>query len=289
MTLKNKFKFLSLSNLNYYEIKELDQREKSSSEPINLNFSKSSCSSSSSKKINYEYREFLKRPRGFNKTFKHNKDLIYTNLERVLELIGSFGLYQKFQFLLVGFLAIIPSMVSYSYVFASATPKFTCKVVREINFINYKNSDMFVNNDLIEESSDDPFRNFKAEKSEYILETRKFIRLLTDEQISKNTIDFDGNCQLDPIIIYRKKINNSLNLLGTKRINQNNQKSNYKCVEWVYDKSVYGETTVTDWNLVCLRGHLKAMTQNAYILGTGCSVFTGILSDKVGRKRLLYL
>jgi hypothetical protein len=42
-----------------------------------------------------------------------------TNLDDILEHVGSFGFYQKLQFLLVGFLAIVPSMVAYSYVFES--------------------------------------------------------------------------------------------------------------------------------------------------------------------------
>lgn len=52
---------------------------------------------------------------------------------------------------------------------------------------------------------------------------------------------------------------------------------------------MYGRTTVTDWNLICLNSHLKAVTQNFFILGTGCSLFTGILSDRYGRKSVLIL
>lgn len=55
----------------------------------------------------------------------------------------------------------------------------------------------------------------------------------------------------------------------------------------IYDDSMYGRTTVTDWNLICLKSHLKAVTQNVFILGTGCSLFTGILSDRFGRKPVL--
>jgi hypothetical protein len=65
--------------------------------------------------------------------------------------------------------------------------------------------------------------------------------------------------------------------------------SSFECVEWVYDESMYGQTTVTDWDLVCWDAHLKALTQNTFILGTGCSVFTGIISDKLGRRNALIL
>ena len=58
------------------------------------------------------------------------------NLDTLLGLIGPFGLYQKFEFFLIGFLAVLPSMVAYSYVFVSATPRFTCKTLRETTRFN---------------------------------------------------------------------------------------------------------------------------------------------------------
>ncbi len=58
------------------------------------------------------------------------------NLDTLIGMIGPFGLYQKFEFFLVGFLAILPSMVAYSYVFVSATPKFTCKTASEVTTIH---------------------------------------------------------------------------------------------------------------------------------------------------------
>ena len=53
-------------------------------------------------------------------------------------------------------------------------------------------------------------------------------------------------------------------------------RSTLTCVEWYFDTNMYGRTLVSDWNLVCVKSHLKAMTQNTFIIGTGCSVFTGI-------------
>ena len=50
---------------------------------------------------------------------------------------------------------------------------------------------------------------------------------------------------------------------------------------------MYGKTTVTDWDLICTKSHLKALTQNLYILGTGCSLFTGVLADLIGRRSAL--
>ena len=55
-------------------------------------------------------------------------------------------------------------------------------------------------------------------------------------------------------------------------------------MEWYYDTEVYGRTFVSESNLVCVKSHLKAATQNTFILGTGCSVFSGILADRFGRR-----
>jgi OCT family organic cation transporter-like MFS transporter 4/5 len=221
-----------------------------------------------------------------NNSLKKSKRNPPTNLDDILGLVGSFGLYQQIQFVLVGFLAIIPSMVAYSYVFVSATPRFTCKTVLETQIINTDSSKLKLNKlksnqyDYQDESGEDPFKYLKAEKSEYLIETRRFISLIS----SKNdSIIFDNNCKIEPNKIFSSqyaKVNNKT---------QKNEFQNLKCIEWIYDDSVYGSTTVTDWNLVCLKSHLKALTQNAFILGTGCSVFTGILSDKYGRRTALIL
>jgi MFS family permease len=89
------------------------------------------------------------------------------------------------------------------------------------------------------------------------------------------------------------KPNNRINKATRK--NKNNvtptpkkeKKTIPKCVEWAFNTEENGRTTVSDWNLVCSKSHLKAVSQNAFILGTGCSVFTGILSDKYGRRAAL--
>lgn len=206
------------------------------------------------------------------------------NLDHILNIIGAFGFYQKFQFLLVGFLAIVPSMVAYSYVFVSATPKFTCSIIKEIDLINYDDrSNNQFNKMTIDENSDNPFCSFELEKSEYVIETKRFIRLYSAEQIRNKSIKFDNNCQIESL----KSIIRLNRSVTDAKFATSNVRSNLKCAEWAYDDSMYGRTTVTDWNLICLRSHLKAVTQNAFILGTGCSLFTGILSDKFGRKTAL--
>jgi OCT family organic cation transporter-like MFS transporter 4/5 len=61
-----------------------------------------------------------------------------------------------------------------------------------------------------------------------------------------------------------------------------------KCSKWVFDYTFYNTTISTEWNLVCDQLHLKAITQNAYIMGTSGSFLTGIMSDKLGRRTTMY-
>ena len=61
-----------------------------------------------------------------------------------------------------------------------------------------------------------------------------------------------------------------------------------KCSKWVFNQTFYNTTISTEWNLVCDNLHLKAITQNAYIMGTSGSFITGIMSDKLGRRTTMY-
>ncbi|XP_053908536.1 solute carrier family 22 member 6-B-like isoform X3 [Cuculus canorus] len=57
---------------------------------------------------------------------------------------------------------------------------------------------------------------------------------------------------------------------------------------WTYDRSVFTNTIVTEWDLVCGSRALKQLAQSLYMSGVlvGAVVF-GALSDRFGRRRLL--
>ena len=58
---------------------------------------------------------------------------------------------------------------------------------------------------------------------------------------------------------------------------------------WVFDMAKYGETLSTEHSLVCEKFHLRALTQNLYSAGTAGSLLTGLLSDRWGRRKTIYL
>jgi OCT family organic cation transporter-like MFS transporter 4/5 len=51
-----------------------------------------------------------------------------STIDQLLNDAGSFGLYQKVQFLLVGLLAVLPAMTAFNYVFIAATPDHRCQL-----------------------------------------------------------------------------------------------------------------------------------------------------------------
>uniref|UniRef100_A0A1B6KGK7 Major facilitator superfamily (MFS) profile domain-containing protein n=1 Tax=Graphocephala atropunctata TaxID=36148 RepID=A0A1B6KGK7_9HEMI len=62
------------------------------------------------------------------------------------------------------------------------------------------------------------------------------------------------------------------------------------CSAWKYDRSVFSETIVTEWNLVCSRSQLVNITQLVLMIGilVGNIVFS-IAADRYGRKMPLIL
>ncbi|CAF2958575.1 unnamed protein product [Rotaria sp. Silwood2] len=51
-----------------------------------------------------------------------------STIDQLLNDAGSFGLYQKIQFFLVGLLAVLPAMTAFNYVFIAATPDHRCQL-----------------------------------------------------------------------------------------------------------------------------------------------------------------
>ncbi|CAF1467909.1 unnamed protein product [Adineta steineri] len=68
----------------------------------------------------------------FQKTYSQDQPQISSpatsTIDQLLHDAGSFGLYQKLQFFLVGLLAVLPAMTAFSYVFIAATPDHRCQL-----------------------------------------------------------------------------------------------------------------------------------------------------------------
>ena len=198
----------------------------------------------------------------------NKKHINGTNLDHLLNCIGSFGFYQMIQFFLVGIMAIIPSMVAYSYVFVSATPKFTCKTALEISLFHVPSFDIINVTTTAKDNNNNNNINNNNERSEFLIENKRFIEVLKYNKSSNNNtnrIIFDNKCSFTQNEV--KIISKSNKLLIQKSLNVTLVRSSLECVEYYYDDSVYGRTLVSDLDLVCIKSYMKAATQNAFILG----------------------
>ncbi|XP_072887466.1 solute carrier family 22 member 6-A-like [Hemitrygon akajei] len=81
-------------------------------------------------------------------------------------------------------------------------------------------------------------------------------------------------------------------LLGTNKTQGNrSQPDTQACTDgWVYDRSQFTMTIVTEWDLVCNRKPLRHMAQSLYMAGILVgSIILGRLSDRFGRRTVLRL
>jgi len=150
-------------------------------------------------------------------------------------LIGSFGVYQILVFLILGLLAVVPSMVTFSYDLNVGTPDHRCRL--------FDNDTYDIEPDLY----------------------KTFLKKLP----LTATMEYDKKCTMF--------INNSS---LTKKTCDNG---------WVFDMKKYGKTLSTELSLVCEKFHLRALTQNIYSAGAAGSLLTGLLSDRWGRRKTIYL
>lgn len=61
-----------------------------------------------------------------------------------------------------------------------------------------------------------------------------------------------------------------------------------KCTKWGYDRSLFTETIISEWNLVCDDEILDVVLQSVFLLGAAVGgVLSGFISDRLGRKTTL--
>ena len=60
------------------------------------------------------------------------------------------------------------------------------------------------------------------------------------------------------------------------------------CEKWVYDSSMYSNSIVSEWDLVCSRSWLVSMAKSSYMIGTLCAVLLSQVADKIGRFPIVF-
>lgn len=61
-----------------------------------------------------------------------------------------------------------------------------------------------------------------------------------------------------------------------------------QCHQFEFDHSLFGNTIIAEWNLVCDRAYLPSFVEMCFLTGAALgSVFSGWISDRFGRKHTL--
>lgn len=67
-------------------------------------------------------------------------------------------------------------------------------------------------------------------------------------------------------------------------IKRGDQEGIYECE---FDRTYFGNTIVTEWELICDRGYLASLTQTVFLIGTLSTFLVGYFSDVYGRRKVL--
>ncbi|XP_053891217.1 solute carrier family 22 member 6-A-like [Malaclemys terrapin pileata] len=168
----------------------------------------------------------------------------------VLDHIGGMG---RFQVMHVAFLAIpLLMLASHNLLqnFTAGIPEHHCQVRIRANYIHHANLTASLPAEDLLWVSIPMDRSQKPEKCQWFVTTQWL--LLNPNATSTNTIELD----IEP------------------------------CVDgWTYDKRLFTDTIITEWDLVCDSRQLKQMAQSIYMAGVlAGGIIFGSLSDRFGRR-----
>ncbi|XP_065745128.1 solute carrier family 22 member 16 [Phocoena phocoena] len=182
------------------------------------------------------------------------------NLELIFDSVGHFGRYQIFLYFICAFQNISCGIHYLASVFLSVSPQHTCKPPGNVSRVFFQ--------DISSWRLEDIWTQFSIGREDHI------IVQLQDGEIWELT-----SCHR-----FRRDDKSSLNY------DYNGHKSSFPCLDgYIYDKSKWRSTVVTEWDLVCNREWFGRLIQPTFMLGVllGAVIF-GYLSDRAGRRLVLW-
>nr|XP_058939585.1 solute carrier family 22 member 16 isoform X2 [Kogia breviceps] len=182
------------------------------------------------------------------------------NLELIFDSVGHFGRYQIFLYFICAFQNISCGIHYLASVFLSVSPQHTCRPPGNVSRVLFQ--------DISSWRLEDIWTQFSIGREDHI------IVQLQDGEIWELT-----SCHR-----FRRDDKSSLNY------DYNGHKSSFPCLDgYIYDKSKWRSTVVTEWDLVCNREWFGRLIQPTFMLGVllGAVIF-GYLSDRAGRRLVLW-
>ncbi|XP_014331990.2 solute carrier family 22 member 16 isoform X1 [Bos indicus] len=183
-----------------------------------------------------------------------------SNLELIFDSVGHFGRYQIFLYFICAFQNISCGIHYLASVFLSVSPQHTCRPPGNVSQVLFQ--------DLSTWQLEDIWTQFSVGREDRILVQ------LQDGEIWELT-----SCQR-----FRRDDQSSLDY------EYSGQKSSFPCLDgYIYDRSKWLSTVVTQWDLVCNREWFGRLIQPTFMFGVllGAVIF-GYLSDRAGRRLVLW-
>ncbi|XP_032340586.1 solute carrier family 22 member 16 [Camelus ferus] len=182
------------------------------------------------------------------------------NLEMIFDRVGHFGRYQIFLYFICAFQNISCGIHYLASVFLSVSPQHTCRPPGNVSQVLF--------HDISGWMLEDIWTRFSIGREDHII-----------VQLQNGEVWELTNCRR-----FRRDDKSSLNY------DYNGHKSSFPCLDgYIYDKSKWQSTVVTEWDLVCNREWFGRLIQPIFMFGVllGAVIF-GYLSDRAGRRLVLW-
>ena len=207
------------------------------------------------------------------------------DFDDVLKETGGFGRYQKVFYVLLCLPAMFTATITLSNTFTTAEPNTRCDIPSCDDKFMPQYEDAFVGPHF--------FANY----------TIPFDTIVNKFSECKSYAPIDNSIKYQPYH-ERSDLNNSIHHISETSISPYssnsslyqckpshfNQSIEIFCTSYVYDKTIYTSTIVSEWNLVCNESWKVPLVESVFFAGVmvGAPLF-GILADTFGRKPTLML
>nr|XP_055186542.1 solute carrier family 22 member 16 isoform X3 [Nyctereutes procyonoides] len=182
------------------------------------------------------------------------------SLELIFDRVGHFGRFQIVLYLICAFQNISCGIHYLASVFMTVSPYHTCRPPGNVSRVLFHN-----------------ISSWRLEDIWILFFTGHEDRIVV--QLQNGEVWELTSCHR-----FRRDEKSGLNS------DYNGPKSSFPCVDgYVYDKSKWDSTVVTQWDLVCNREWFAKVIQPVFMLGVllGAMIF-GYLSDRIGRRLVLW-